>query len=125
MGKNFVLISGIMGALAVGIGAFGAHALKPMLEANQRLDTFDTAVKYHFYHTLSLLAIGLLCIHRPHPLLVWAGYLQVVGVVVFSGSLYVLCLSGLRWLGAITPLGGVALIAGWIALAIYAAKQNF
>jgi uncharacterized membrane protein YgdD (TMEM256/DUF423 family) len=125
MAKNFIFLAGLMGALAVGIGAFGAHALRPTLEASQRLDTFETAVKYHFYHTLSLLLIGLLASQRPSPYLAWAGYLHLAGIVIFSGSLYVLCLSGVRWLGAITPLGGVAMIAGWVALATWAAKQNF
>jgi uncharacterized membrane protein YgdD (TMEM256/DUF423 family) len=124
-GKYFIFLAGLLGALGVGLGAFGAHALRPMLEASQRLDTFDTAVKYHFYHVLALLLTGLLHSQRPHALFAWAGYLHLAGLLIFSGSLYALCLSGQRWLGAVTPLGGVAFIAGWVLLAWGALKQNF
>jgi len=98
------------------IGAFGAHALRATLEAQGRLDTFETAVKYQFYHTLALLAIGLLMSKMNQRLLGYAGYAMTGGIIIFSGSLYVLCLTGIRWLGAITPIGGVLMIVGWALL---------
>lgn len=114
---TIIQTAAIFGAIAVGIGAFGAHGLKAMLEAAGRLETFETAVKYHFYHSLALFGLGLLALVRPNwkkiPLSFW-GF--TLGILIFSGSLYVLCLSGITWLGAITPLGGVAFIAGWIGL---------
>jgi uncharacterized membrane protein YgdD (TMEM256/DUF423 family) len=105
------------------IGAFGAHALKPTLEAAGRLDTFETAVKYQFYHTLALLAVGLLMFHIRHKALQYAALLFVLGIVIFSGSLYVLCVTGIGILGAVTPLGGVLFIAGWIAMIAVFVKQ--
>ena len=107
----------IFGAIAVGIGAFGAHGLKPMLESTGRLETFETAVKYHFYHSLALLALGTWTSVKPGlkktALSFWGFSL---GILIFSGSLYVLCLSGVTWLGAITPIGGGAFIVGWLGL---------
>ncbi|MGB3850729.1 MAG: DUF423 domain-containing protein [Tunicatimonas sp.] len=114
MTQKFVLLTAaVLGGLSVGIGAFGAHALRATLEAGGRLETFETAVKYQFYHTLALLAIGILMYHIPDKRLGYAALAMVIGIVIFSGSLYVLCLTGMRWLGAVTPLGGVALIVGW------------
>ncbi|MGB3777598.1 MAG: DUF423 domain-containing protein [Tunicatimonas sp.] len=114
MTQKFVLLTAaVLGGLSVGIGAFGAHALRATLEAGGRLETFETAVKYQFYHTLALLAIGILMYHIPDKRLGYAALAMVIGIVIFSGSLYVLCLTGVRWLGAVTPLGGVALIVGW------------
>lgn len=107
-----------MGLLSVAVGAFGAHALRASLTASGRTDTFETAVKYHFYHALALLAVGILLhIMAGNPeaekWLTYAGYSFLAGVVVFSGSLYVLCATGITVLGAITPLGGLMMIAGW------------
>ncbi len=116
--KLVLLTAAVLGGLSVGIGAFGAHALRATLEAGGRLETFDTAVKYQFYHTLALLAIGILMHHIPDKRLGYAALAMVIGIVIFSGSLYVLCLTGVRWLGAVTPLGGVALIVGWGLLAV-------
>lgn len=116
-GKNILTIAGISGALAVGLGAFGAHSLESLLMQNGRLDTFQTAVNYHFYHTLALVGIGILALIKPDwkgiPFAAWC---MVLGIVVFSGSLYFLSLSGITWLGAITPLGGLAFILGWCSL---------
>ena len=111
--KLVLLTAAALGGLSVGIGAFGAHALRATLEAGGRLETFETAVKYQFYHTLALLVIGILMYHLPNKQLGYAAVSMVVGIVIFSGSLYVLCLTGVRWWGAVTPLGGVALIVGW------------
>lgn len=123
-GKNILVITGISGALAVGLGAFGAHGLEPHLIQNGRLDTFETAVSYHFYHTLGLLGLGILALIKPDwkglSLAAWGMFL---GILVFSGSLYILCLTGITWLGAITPIGGVGFILGWLALA-YAVLKN-
>jgi uncharacterized membrane protein YgdD (TMEM256/DUF423 family) len=114
----------ILGALGVMIGAFGAHALKSELLAAGSLDTFETAVKYHFYHTLALLAVGLLMQQVASKALHYAALLFVLGIVFFSGSLYVLCMTGIGVLGAITPLGGVLFIAGWVAMGFGIAKKR-
>ena len=123
-GKNILTIAGISGALAVGLGAFGAHGLEPILIQNGRLDTFETAVSYHFYHTLGLLGLGILAMIKPEwkglSLAAWGMFL---GILIFSGSLYFLSLTGITWLGAITPIGGVGFILGWLALA-YAVLKN-
>jgi uncharacterized membrane protein YgdD (TMEM256/DUF423 family) len=116
-------LAALLGALGVGIGAFGAHGLRSMLEASGRFDTFETAVRYQFYHALALLAIGILYHVRPELRgLDTTAWLWLGGVMVFSGSLYVLCLTGFTKLGAITPIGGLLLIAGWITL-LLAARQ--
>lgn len=106
----------ILGALAVAIGAFGAHALKPMLIDSGRLSTFETGVEYHFYHVLALLFIGLLQGKSNDKKLKWAASAMIAGIVIFSGSLYVLCLTNIPILGAITPIGGVCFIAGWLLI---------
>jgi uncharacterized membrane protein YgdD (TMEM256/DUF423 family) len=104
-------------ALAVVLGAFGAHALKARFTSEQ-LDVWDTAVQYHVYHALGLFVVAGLChLLQDAAMVRLAGWVMVLGIVVFSGSLYVLTISGVRWLGAITPLGGVALIAAWLMLA--------
>lgn len=114
--KTILLIASAFGALTVMIGAFGAHALGPMLQATNRTDTFETAVKYQMYHTLALLAVGLLLFKVESPALQVAAWCFFIGILIFSGSLYTLCLTGITWLGAITPIGGTALIVGWGAL---------
>ena len=102
---------------AVGLGAFGAHALKARLAPDMQA-IWQTAVQYHVWHALGLLAVGLYTIHRPDaPGASLAAWLFVAGIVLFSGSLYALALSGLRGLGAVTPFGGVAFLAGWLAFA--------
>lgn len=102
-----------MGALTVMIGAFGAHALAPMLTQTNRTATFETAVKYQMYHTLALLLLGVLMFWVQHTALNTAAICFLAGILIFSGSLYVLCLTGITWLGAITPIGGLLLIVGW------------
>ena len=117
MNNLFLVLAGVNGFLAVALGAFAAHGLKSMLGPDL-LATFQTGVQYHMYHTLALLAIGILALHFPSQSgLRIAGYLFLAGILIFSGSLYVLALSGIRWLGAITPIGGVAFLAGWAMLA--------
>ena len=122
--KQILQLAGISGVLAVGLGAFGAHSLEALLVQNGRLDTFQTAVNYHFYHTLALFGIGVLASVKPD----WKGisfaaWSMVLGILIFSGSLYILSLTGITWLGAITPLGGLAFILGWSSL-VYLSFKN-
>jgi uncharacterized membrane protein YgdD (TMEM256/DUF423 family) len=105
-------ISAVMGFLAVALGAFGAHGLHGVLEKNARLATWETAVLYHLTHAVVLLLVATL---QPFRRIAWMLFFS--GVLVFSGTLYALALTNVRWLGAITPLGGLALLAGWLALA--------
>lgn len=110
-------------AAAVVFGAFGAHALKARLTPDL-LAIYQTAVQYHFWHALGLLAVAMLMLHFPDvTLLAWTAWLLIVGLILFSGSLYVLALTGERWLGAVTPIGGVALIAAWLVLAWFAWRR--
>ena len=117
MGKLFLTLGALNAMLGVMLGAFGAHALKARL-GPELLATWQTAVQYHFIHALGLLAVGILLRQTPGARgLEWAGWLMLLGVVLFSGSLYALCLTGMRGLGAVTPLGGAAFIAAWALLA--------
>lgn len=111
--KKTLAAAGLLGLLAVALGAFGAHALKPTLLANNRLDIFELAVQYQFYHTFALLAIALLMRKQESKLLSIAGVLMTVGILFFSGSLYTMALTNISSLGMITPLGGVCFLAGW------------
>lgn len=122
--KTILIIAGIFGALAVGIGAFGAHGLEATLTANGRLDTYETAVKYQFYHTLALLLLGILMLNLSHDYFSWAAWSFIIGTVIFSGSLYTLSLTNITWLGAITPIGGMALIVGWVFLILGVIRAN-
>jgi uncharacterized membrane protein YgdD (TMEM256/DUF423 family) len=116
LNRYFLPFAAASGFLAVALGAFGAHALRDHLDAYS-MDVFQTAVLYHFVHTLALLAVGLLCrVSRPHRSLRAAGTAFTVGLAIFCGSLYLLSITGIRWLGAITPIGGVAFICGWLLL---------
>ncbi len=110
------------GFVSVAAGAFGAHALKERL-APDLLAVFETGARYQMYHALALVLIGLVGLQVRSGLLNASGYAMIAGTVLFSGSLYVLALSGVRWLGAITPLGGLAFLAGWVLLAIAAARS--
>jgi uncharacterized membrane protein YgdD (TMEM256/DUF423 family) len=119
--KFFIQAGAVLGLLGVALGAFGAHALRAMLDASGRAATFETAVKYQFYHALALVMVGVLMqLFGSNPTIVkllnWSGYSFLGGTLIFSGSLYILCFTGITWLGAITPLGGVAMIAGWALL---------
>ena len=116
MDKAFFALGSLSGLLAVALGAFGAHALKGRLDV-ELLATFEVGVRYQMYHALALLAVGWACTRWPGTAVTASGWLFVAGTVVFSGSLYALALTGARWLGAITPLGGLALLAGWVCLA--------
>jgi len=111
--KLFLTAGGLAALAAVVLGAFGAHALKSRLSA-EMLAVWHTGVEYHVYHALGLLAVGLVATQLPESaLLKWSGWLMLAGIVLFSGSLYALALSGERWLGAITPIGGLGFLAAW------------
>lgn len=118
-----VLVGAAYGFLGVGLGAFGAHALKARL-APEMLTVWKTAVEYQFYHALALVLVGLVATQRPSIAITNAAICFALGVLVFSGSLYALALTGVRWLGAITPLGGLLFLAGW-ALLFWAALKRF
>lgn len=120
MTRIFLAIASALGGISVILGAFASHALKDRL-SERALAIWETGTKYQMYHALALMAIALLIARFPNSrLLMVAGYAFISGVVIFSGSLYVLSLSGIKWLGAITPLGGVAFIIGWACLAVAA-----
>ena len=110
----FFVAGAALSFLAVALGAFGAHALRDRLGADL-LSTFETGVRYHFYHALGLFAVAYASARWPASATA-AGWLFIAGIVLFSGSLYLLALTGVRWLGAITPLGGLAFLAGWAAM---------
>ncbi|MEX2517672.1 MAG: DUF423 domain-containing protein [Gammaproteobacteria bacterium] len=116
--KLFLLLGSANAMLGVILGAFGAHALKNRL-TEDLLQIWHTGVEYHFYHALGLILVGILCLHWPTS--AWlrgSGWLMLAGIVIFSGSLYMLCMTNLRWLGMVTPLGGLAFIAAWLVLFI-------
>lgn len=122
--KFFLIAGAVNGLLAVAFGAFGAHLLEGRV-ADKYLDTWQTAVQYQMFHSIGLIAVAILmssALIGPLSSLSWAGYLMLAGIVIFSGSLYVLSLSGISVLGAITPIGGLAFIAGWVMLMVAAAK---
>lgn len=118
-----LLLGAVYGFLCVAFGAFGAHALKARLSA-ELLAVWKTAVEYQFYHALGLLLLGLLMLQKPSGALGNAAICFGLGVLVFSGSLYAYALSGVRWLGAITPLGGLLFLAGWALLVAAALKRG-
>lgn len=106
----------IMGGLAVVIGAFGAHALKPVLIDAGTSEVFELAVRYQFYHALALLGTGILMARLNSRRLSFSGLFFLVGIFLFSGSLYILSFTGIKILGAVTPFGGICFIAGWVCL---------
>ncbi|MFO1412994.1 MAG: DUF423 domain-containing protein [Burkholderiales bacterium] len=115
--RSVLTLAALLLFVAVGTGAFGAHALKSRLTPDMAA-VWQTAVQYHAWHALGLLAVGLLLLHWPdRGLLAIAAWLLLAGIVLFSGSLYAMALTGVRGLGAVTPFGGVAFLAGWIVLA--------
>ncbi|MGF1533424.1 MAG: DUF423 domain-containing protein [Bernardetiaceae bacterium] len=123
-----VLVAGaILAGLAVGIGAFGAHGLQDLLREHGRQATFETGVKFQFYHSLALLLVGILMHLRQDRAgaMVWAARLILAGTLIFSFSLYILCLTNVGWWGAITPIGGTSLLIGWGLLAWGIHKSSF
>lgn len=120
----YIKLAAVLGGLAVAIGAFGAHGLEAILMEHGRVDTFETAVKYHFYHTLAILLTGVLMMVRTEKMYRYSANAFLLGIVIFSGSLYTLSLTNLTWLGAVTPLGGLSFIIGWVLLFIGAGKKS-
>ena len=121
--RLFLLFGAIAGFLSVALGAFGAHALKAILSPGL-LQTFHTGVEYQGLHSLALLATGLGMREQAHPALDTAGWAFASGILLFSGSLYLLALTDARWLGAITPIGGGAFLLGWAVLAWGVARSR-
>jgi uncharacterized membrane protein YgdD (TMEM256/DUF423 family) len=111
------MCAGVAGFVGVGLGAFGAHALKSRL-APDMLAVFDTATRYHLLHVLAICAAAWGAARFGHRAFAAAGWSFLAGIVIFSGSLYALALTGERWLGAVTPFGGVAFLTGWLCLAV-------
>lgn len=116
MNKLFLQAGSILGAIGVMVGAFGAHALKEMLTASGRFDTFETAVRYQFYHALVLILVGILSKEITSKSLNYAGYCFLTGIIVFSGSLYLICFTGINVFGVVAPIGGTLMVAGWLLL---------
>jgi uncharacterized membrane protein YgdD (TMEM256/DUF423 family) len=114
--KPTLAIAAVCGLIAVMLGAFGAHSLKPMLIASGHLDAFKTAVDYHFYHTLALLAAGILLRQSDSKLISLASMSFTIGILLFSGSLYLISLTAVTGIGIITPIGGLFFIGGWALL---------
>ncbi|MBI2268980.1 MAG: DUF423 domain-containing protein [Bacteroidetes bacterium] len=129
MYNRFLIIAGISGALSVALGAMGAHALKAVI-APELLQTYEKAVQYQVYHTFGLIAVALLMQSNPAKFLRWSGNLFIAGIVLFSGSLYFLStrsligIEGMRWVGAITPFGGLSFITGWLFFSFSFLKKN-
>lgn len=122
--KFFLLLGGINAALVVMLGAFGAHALKARLSV-EMMAVYQTGIHYHLFHALGLLVIGLVATQIPAATyLRWSGWLMLAGIILFSGSLYILSISGLRWLGAMTPIGGAAFIVAWLLFVIAVSKAS-
>lgn len=117
MDRTFALLGSLFAFLAVAAGAFGAHALRGRLSP-ESLTIFETGARYQMYHALALLATAWVTTRWPGPAGHWAGWLFVTGILLFPGSLYLLVLTGTRWWGAVTPLGGVAFLAGWVCLGL-------
>jgi uncharacterized membrane protein YgdD (TMEM256/DUF423 family) len=119
--KGFVIAGAVLAAIAVAAGAFGAHALAARLTP-ERLATWETAARYHMYHALALVLVGAIGARWPSTLLGAAGWLFIAGIVVFGGTVYALALGAPRWLGAVTPLGGLAFIVAWLLVAAAVAR---
>lgn len=122
MQKLLLQLGGVLGVLSVAIGAFGAHGLKDYLTETDRLDVFETAVKYQFYHTFAIIIVALLMNNFDNKLLTYSGFAFAAGIVLFSGSLYALIGTQITKFGAITPLGGLLFIVGWVLIVIAVSK---
>jgi uncharacterized membrane protein YgdD (TMEM256/DUF423 family) len=126
MARIFLSLAAVLGGLSVAAGAFASHALRDKI-SERSLEIFETGARYQMYHALALLLVALLIsrVESPPATLIASAWLFVIGIAIFSGSLYALSLTGVKYLGAITPLGGVALIAAWGALAVAAWNLKF
>ncbi|WP_417440503.1 DUF423 domain-containing protein [Idiomarina sp.] len=121
MSQIFLIVAAILGGIGVMLGAFASHGLKSKL-SESLLSAFETGVTYQFYHALALFALALWLKQSQSVWFVASGYLWLAGVILFSGSLYALALTGVKWFGPITPIGGVLFIAGWVSLLVGAMK---
>lgn len=121
--RDFILLGAISGFLSVSFGAFGAHAIKQWMSADL-MSVYQTAVSYQMYHSLGLILIALVYQHHQNKLVKVAGWLMLAGIIIFSGSLYTLSLSDTRWLGAITPIGGILLLLSWFLLGLGISKAD-
>lgn len=120
----FLLLGAISAFFGVGFGAFGAHGLKALISP-ELMVVYQTGVTYQMWHSLGLIAIAVINQNQPQTkLLSWAGWLMFAGIIIFSGSLYLLAILNQRWLGMITPIGGVSFLSAWLLLAIFAAKSK-
>jgi uncharacterized membrane protein YgdD (TMEM256/DUF423 family) len=119
--KLFLTVGAISGALAVLLGAFGAHLLKQMISPDM-LEVYQTGIHYQFYHTFAMLGVGILMNFKPTKTLKWSGYLFIAGTTIFSGFLYLLAITGIKALGMIVPIGGLTLVAAWILLLVCVLK---
>ena len=122
MSKTILMTAALLMALVVAIGAFGAHGLKSHL-SEEMIQIYKTGVEYHFYHALGLLLVGVLSLSIPSGWLNWSAILLTAGIILFSGSLYVLAVTGIKWMGAVTPVGGLSFIAGWVFLFVAVWKK--
>ncbi|MEK7263211.1 MAG: DUF423 domain-containing protein [Bacteroidota bacterium] len=125
MHRLFIIAGSLLSFVAVALGAFAAHLLKPKLPENL-FNIFEVGVRYHFYHSLALFAVAWCIVQFPSSSFTIVGWLFISGIVIFSGSLYVMSLTGIQWLGAITPIGGVCFLSGWLLLAwkVYQSAQQ-
>ncbi|MGE7761942.1 DUF423 domain-containing protein [Peribacillus sp. NPDC097895] len=119
--KLFIILGALNGFIAVALGAFGAHGLEGKIP-DKYLETWQTAVQYQMFHAVGLLVIGLLAGKLSSPLINWSGWLMLIGIILFSGSLFVLSVTQIKVLGAITPLGGVSFLVAWVLMIIAAYK---
>lgn len=120
--KIWIILGAIFLALAILLGAFGTHIIKSKV-SGELLNIYEIGIRYHVYHSFGLILIGLIGFHFNHNVVIWPAILILVGIIIFSGSLYILSLSGIRWYGAITPIGGIFFIFGWALLAINLISQ--
>ncbi|MDQ0218560.1 DUF423 domain-containing protein [Peribacillus cavernae] len=120
--KLFIILGAINAFIAVALGAFGAHALEGKVP-DKYLETWKTGVTYEMFHAAGLMIIGLVSSKISGPLMTWSGWLMFIGIILFSGSLYILCVTQIKILGAITPLGGVSFLAAWVLLIIAVNKH--
>lgn len=123
MNKSLLQIGAILAGLSVALGAFGAHAFKDALALANRTETFETAARYQMYGALAIIITGILTEKFTHKFINWAGYCFIVGTVIFAGSLYLICATGITIWGAVAPIGGTGLIAGWILLILGITKK--
>jgi len=121
--RTFIIIGAIAGFLSVALGAFGAHGLKQSL-SSELMAIYQTAVSYQIYHSLALILIALIFQHQQNNFIKAAGWIMLAGMLIFSGSLYLLTLTDTRWLGAITPLGGTLLLLSWLLLGLGVSKRT-